>query len=282
MSGISLFFMLTASLLLFNLVAVTERGPAISLAATILAKAEHSDGLDDPQKLTELRTAISRLPGDSIAPLPQLPDVVLTKQEVLQLDAYHIRLRIFEQLFGQIYDQGPDALSKLAALSPTEASQLNQQLIVFGLFTKSVHETLRTLFWVFVALGSLSLAQLVYFSARWGRLASPGVVALQASTVGALVAYFLPSLDRVITQQLPPAPLAALTLSLRQSYLPVFVLGVGLLIVAAIGKLITNIILRHREHQALATKELMTPHEHGDDHVLLRSLPEDDTKPKAP
>ncbi len=54
-AGLLLFFVLSAGLLVFNLVQITAEGPAVEMVSTAMALAFSQKGLDDETEIAEFR-----------------------------------------------------------------------------------------------------------------------------------------------------------------------------------------------------------------------------------
>lgn len=246
-AGIELFFALSAALLLYNLSAITERERAVTISSTVVASLFSRDGLDDEKGLEELKQKAALLPGDSIRPIEQLPWIIISKADLASKSARDLRLDIFSQITGPIYDKGLEGAAQGFTSNAAEQEQFTQQASLLGLLTKQTHETLRVAFVIVLVVAAVALAQLVFFSAGWGRLVSPAVVFLIASPIGAIAGLLLtypPANGDGPLTVLPPVVTSELGSLLSGSYLMVAIAGVSLLFIALIGKIVQKIVRR--------------------------------------
>ncbi|HEY66604.1 MAG TPA: hypothetical protein G4O02_18810 [Caldilineae bacterium] len=162
--------------------------------------------------------------------------VPLKGREVVGLPREEAARRVFRRLGEVFYDEGPEGLARLRL--PDAEGMWGESSGPLGLFNAQSHQAMGLL----VGLGGLVilllLAPVIYFSAGWGRLASPGVCLVVAS---------LPGWPLMAISTLPPqreGPPPAVRLVARASA-PVYELAVGLgftlIIVAILGGLIRRL-----------------------------------------
>ena len=242
-SGILLFFSLSACLLFYNLSNLTVRDTAVKLSASVMASLFSKNGLDDEANAAGLRQQVTQSASETVMPIPQFPTITLTKQQVASLSARDLQLAIFSQITGPIYDQG---LSIAAATFTNDAQQRDsfiQQAAPLGFLTASTHDALQKLFLFSGLISILLLAAVIFYSAGWGRLVSPGVILLLASPLGSLIGLGL----TLMPKNSPSSPITTLPVgiadtlgtSLTHSYLYAAGVGSTLLLIAIIGKIVS-------------------------------------------
>jgi len=246
-AGIGLFTALSAALLLYNLSAISERERAVKISSTVVASLFSRDGLDDEKGLEALKQNAALLPGDSVAPIEQFPFITISKTDLATMSAHDLRLKIFSQITGPIYDKGVEGAAETFTSDPDEQKKFSQQASVLTLLTSQTHRVLRMAFIAAVILAVIELAALIFYSAGWGRLVSPAIVFLLASPVGAVAGLLLshPSADG-------DGPLLALPVVvvrdvgslLSGSYVMVAIAGASLLFIALVGKIVQKIVQR--------------------------------------
>lgn len=239
-----LFFALSAALLFYNLATLTSRDTAVTISANVIANLFSRDGLDDEKGLMEFRQQAAKSPSDKIAPVAQFPGVTVTKQQALTLKARDLRIAIFSQITGPIYDLGVVGAAKQFTNKPADQAAFVRQASVLGILTKQTHNMLVTGFWATAVLSILFIAGLVYFSAGWGRLVSPGVLFVIVSPLGSaagLILSFPPRDGTSLAASLPESVAHTAGQSLGVSYLSIFLIGITLLLAAAIGKIIHHV-----------------------------------------
>lgn len=247
LGGIGFFFALSATLLLFNLSSLTERDKAVNVSATIVASLFSREGLDDEKGLQELRAKAASLPGDTIAPIPQFSFITISKQDLEHLNARDLRIKIFSQLTAPIYDKGLDKAAASFTSNPADQEKFRNDAFALGAFTKTTHDALHAGLIIALIAAILTAAELIYFSAGWGRLVSPGIVLLLASPVGTIFSLFLlhpPTDGTSPVAKIPASVTQTVGDTLAHSYLLAAILGGSLLASALIGKITTNILRR--------------------------------------
>jgi len=248
-AGILLFISLGASLLLFNLWSLTERDRAVNLSAVVVANLLSKNGLNDASGLRQFRTMVSHTKGNTIAPISEFPSVKISKHDALTLDAAQLKIALFSQITGPIYDLGLEAAAKQFTSDPARQQQFIQQASTLGVLTKSTHELLMNLMVASMIISVLLLVAVVYFSAGWGRLASPGFIFLTASPFGSVTGLILllTSTGSGSLQSILPASTAQdIGGLLSRSYALAFVAGIVLLVTAFIGKVISMLVHQSR------------------------------------
>ena len=244
-AGILLFFSLGACLLFYNLATLTERNQAVNLSTSLAASLFSQNSLGSSSGLDELRQLAAQSKTATISPIPELPNLKIPTQDVLTLNPADLRAAILSRISGSIYDLGVEAAAAQLVANPDQRQQFTNQAGSLGLLTKSTHDLFRGL-WLAAALLSLILLGLViYFSAGWGRLLSPGVVLLAVSPIGSLLGLgllYAPSGQTVLQSVIPPSLAPMLGTSLSHSYGYAFVLGIVLVVAAFFGKVVSVVV----------------------------------------
>jgi len=256
-TGIILTFTLSLSLLVFSLVSITAEKPAIDTLTIGLAIAFSQNGLDDETGVAELKQALKLSPDGTIRPIPGLK-VVIREQDITGLTPRQIRLYLFRQIAEPLYKQGPEGLAALAG-DPAMEKKMVEDSGVLGFLTLKTHRTLNSMFLILGAVSLVLFIPLVFFSYRFGRIASPGIVMFISSLPGALIfsgvnlalqnssgnmqqaieggvggmASFIAS------NILPP-----ITQIIARNYLIFLLTGLGLIIVSVLGKFIYWLVRR--------------------------------------
>jgi hypothetical protein len=248
-SGILFFFALGASLLLFNLGSLTERERATTISATVIASLFSKDGLDDEKDIVQFKQNAALIPGEFVTPIPQYPWLQISKADLETKTPRELRIAIFKQLTDPIYDKGLLGAAQQFSADPVSQQQFVKDASLLGAFTKSTHAALERAFvWTAIFAGVM-LVLLVYFSSGWGRLASPAVVLLLVSPLGTVFSLLLlypPTNGDSPFAALPISVAQEIGTSLNQSYMSATLIGVGLLVLAGIGKIVQT-ALRHKK-----------------------------------
>jgi hypothetical protein len=248
--GILLFFALGAALLLFNLSKVTEREFVVETSATVVAGLFSRDGLDSDEGLDDLRKKAEAMPGDTITPIEQFKWLTISKQDIQTLSPRELRVKLFSQITGPIYDKGLEAAAMDFTTSKKDQESFVRDASLLGVVTKDTHETVKRLTWIVGAVALVLMVVMILFSAGWGRLVGPAVVMLLVSVPGALVGLLVKSRPPEGGSPLQSLPLGAaesLGNSLGQSYGTAAVVGFSLLFIALVGKIVQRIFKKRRE-----------------------------------
>lgn len=239
--GILLFFALGVSLLLYNLSTLTERERATTISATVIASMFSKDGLDDPGDIEAFKQHAALIPGDVITPIPQFPTLKVTKADIMTKSPRELRIALFKQLTEPIYDKGLRGAAQEFTTDPAAQAQFQKDATLLGVFTKNTHDSLQRAFVWATLVASVLLIMLIYFSAGWGRLVSPGIVLLLVSPLGTVFSLLLlypPKDGDAPFAALPAGVAQEIGASLNQSYMSVTIIGASLLVIAGVGKVI--------------------------------------------
>ena len=189
--GILLFFALGATLLLYNLSSLTERNKAINISATIVASLFSRNGLDDPSGLDAFRQKIAANPSNQVSPIEEFPWLQVSKHDALTLSPKDLKIDIFSQLTGPIYDKGVKGAATTLTPDPTQQAKFINDVALLGLFTKETHDILQRTFIVTLIVSLICAVAVIYFSAGWGKLVSIGLRCIAVSPVGACASILL-------------------------------------------------------------------------------------------
>lgn len=250
-SGITAAFALGIGLLLLALAGLTSpaRGPEIS--AAIVASLFSPDGLDAPIDTTDLQRKLAASPNGKIAPLEGFPAATITAAD-LKLSPKELRMRMFRQISEPIYTLGVEGAAKQFTADPEAQKKFSDQAFALKFLTRDMHERLKGLGLAALALGVVELLSVAWFSARWGRLANPGLLLAFVAFPGTIAG--LTMLPTMATQNsggggpVPPAVMLYAAAALQEVYPMVLWLGVGMLVVAGIGRIVTAV--RHKAEPA--------------------------------
>jgi hypothetical protein len=245
--GLFLLATLSGGLLLMSLAALTAPGRGVEFATTVIASVFSRDGLDAPIDTTDLRARLAASPSGRIAPLDGFPAATITAAD-LNLSPRELRLKIFRQIAAPIYEKGVEGAAKDFNSDPEKQKTFENDAFALSVFTRQTHD--RLVRWGGIALGASAVLLLgvVYFSFGWGRLANPGLLLLIVALPGAV----LSSAMLGMTGQggafgvIPAAVVPDLVKALRDIHAPVAEMGVVMLVVAAGGKLWTEVSRRRQ------------------------------------
>lgn len=188
-AALLLTFVLGLTLVAFSLVQATAEKPAVDALSMALAVSLSGKGLDDETEIAEMRQRLAASPNGELQPLPGL-NLTVREDDLAGLTGRQARLFFFRKLAVPIYREGGEGMAGLAD-DPEMRAAVSQGVGLLSLFSLETHLLLQRVFSI-LAVVSLALAvPLVYFSYRFGRLASPGCVLVVASLPGAAILAFL-------------------------------------------------------------------------------------------
>lgn len=246
-AGIVAFLVLSICLLLYNLAVLTQRDNAVTISATVVASLFSPKGLDDTSGLKDFREQVVKMPGDMVAPIQQFPSIKISKHDALTLSAADLKIALFSQVTGPIYDLGLPAAARQFTANTADQQKFINQAQLLGLLTKGTHDTVQHLFILALVVSAVFMIIVIFFSTGWGRLVSPGIILLLLSPIGSLAALILlnpPDRSDSLTAAIPGHIGQAVGTSLSHSYIGAMLLGLILIVAALIGKIIT-VILHH-------------------------------------
>lgn len=239
-SGIVLLFLLAAALLATGLVRLTDREPAVKITARLIALAFSPQGLDSPKGINEFRQNAAREPGPVVHPLPS-KEITVPKRDVLKLPPRELRLRIFTPMAEIIYDRGAAGVAKTVSNDPREQQRIEEEARIVNVLTAESRRQVRDVWLVLLGLCAVAAVPLVYFSAGWGRLVSPGLVLLVAG-IPALPLIGLAQIDpRAEGSSVMSEVMPLMAAQLGTGYVIALIAGAGLLAAAGIGKAVRTV-----------------------------------------
>jgi hypothetical protein len=267
--GILLLFLLNITFLLFILVKVTAPERGIDLLTIIIASSFSREGLDQEADLEIMRQKIAESRNGAWQPIPSLK-IFVREEDIADLTPREMHLWFFRQLAEPIYYEGQQGLASLAT-DPAMAKNMEGGIGPFGFLSAETHGKLQKIFY---GLGSISLVLiglLIFFSYRFGRLGSPGLVLFLAALPGLLmfsmlrgwlehgaenlaqstevtyVTVYAQTLNRLAADTLPEIVQMAI-----QTYLSLILLGFTLMVLALIAPLFTWMFVRKRKDKSLS------------------------------
>ncbi len=173
-TGLLLVLVLGLTLLVYNLVDVTNEKPATDTLTMWFALSYSPKGLDDETGIAEMRKRIEASPNKTAQPIPGLR-IFVREQDIAGLAPRQARLFFFRQWAEPLYKEGPQGLAALAD-DPIIKQGILQGAGPFAVLSLATHQALEGLLLVLVIISGVLLVPLIFFSHRFGRLGSPGCV----------------------------------------------------------------------------------------------------------
>lgn len=248
---------------------LTSEGPATKLISYAMAGLTSPQGIDSEEGLKELR-AETLAKGSKTITFGGV-DVTLTVEDVTTLSPRELRLKVFGAFATRFYHQGAEGIARSQGASAESTETLKKDASLISVFGKEVHDQVgMALVWV-ALIDLLLLAGVVFFSHRFGRLVSPGIVLLLVGLPGILFGAIASQNPEVVgaAREQNPADIAAMIGTFisyigplivpyfASVYLFALVSGVGLLLLAGVAKLVYMFIHRKKDMPASTYRDAL-------------------------
>lgn len=245
--GILLFIALHITLLGVNLYRLTAEPIAVPLLSTVIAASFSPEGLDDPKTINDVKRQLAG--RESISPIPGL-NLKITKADIEGKTPREMRIGFFSKLTTPLYREGTAGVAKLAT-DPKLAKDIESGVSFLTIISQKNHNLIGAIVKIAGLVCLLLLAGVIFFSRRFGRLFSPGLIITLVSLPGAIISFLLTvSLrdqfsapvsgqswnDQIIMVWQSIGPDVAAVLS--KTYQSAIVIGLGLMGLALVGRII--------------------------------------------
>lgn len=244
--GLLLVFFLTASLFTSSLAYLTNDKNGPRLAALVIGSVFIRG--NEQQVKNDARAELAKQ-GGVLHPLPSMPSVTITEKD-LSLSATDIKLKVFMPLTEIVYQNGVEGAAAKLAKTPEEKQKFVNDASMLKFFTLSTNRMLNKFSTVTILVSAFLLLGVIYFSARWGRLANPGLLLIMVSLPGSLfglIASHPPknAANGTALGFLPPDISQQIGSAFSHSYAKITITGLVLLLVAAVGRLVTALTKKY-------------------------------------
>lgn len=245
---------------------LTAKEPATEIVAYSLAGLTSPNGIDDTEGLEEIKARVAETGSETIT--FGGVDITFTAEDVNSLSPRELRLKVFKTFADNFYDRGIEGFAQNSDLSGDALEEAEQDTFLLNSFNAETHSKIgKALVWL-ITISLVLTVTLVFFSWRFGRLASPGLVFLLVGAPGLLFAAIAGQNPEVTgaarsEEALGYTEAASSFVSylaplivphFANVYLWVFRLGILLLVVAGIVKIIYT--LRNRYANGAAAQPL--------------------------
>lgn len=216
---------------------LTEEEPATGIFTGIVATFAMEGS--EPEDFAEIQAQAAANPDDDFT----IGDITLPVKgrEVAGLSYDEAVDLVIGRIAETLYAEGPDAVEQYFADSSDPDSEDEFDLGPFGILTRDTHDSVRPFVIVFTVIALVLSALLVFFSRRFGRLGSPGVVLAVGTAPFALLWFAIKEGTKVTDGEGVGSALAqALSPTAGEAdgdFLRLFVLGLVLIFAAMIGHL---------------------------------------------
>ncbi len=161
---------------------LTARGPATEIIAYTMAGFTSPGGLDSEDGLGDIRARVAAKGSETIT--IGGVDVTFTAKDMETLSPRELRLKVFRTYANSFYTQGVKELAASQGLDQAAIDKAENDAFLLKGFNTEAHERVgKILTWMIVA-DLFLIALLAFFSWRFGRLASPGLVLFLAGLPG--------------------------------------------------------------------------------------------------
>lgn len=235
----------------------TSREIAVDLMTNLVTLGIEQNGNVDQKAVDDLKRKVAESPTKSIQPIEGFP-VTITEQD-LQLPPDQLVDKIFRQVTEPLYDKGARKLAEEQTSDKTQQDKFVNDASAFTLLSKEGHAAIGK--WVVISgiFVLLVMGGAVWFSHGWGRLVTPGLVIMIVSLPGLIVFSGLSAWSKAPAEPASEAEnylqlassakgaFASVATGGQQVYRTVVLVGLGLLVAALIGKIITKIVMHARQ-----------------------------------
>jgi hypothetical protein len=191
--GLVFMFLFGLSLFTWGLYQITNPKSGIDIMTKMITLAFSRDGIDSTKDIDEVKAKLAASPTKTVQPNPAL-NVTLTEEDIAGKTPREIRYLIFSQVATPIYYNGKGAEE---VLNTSEArANFKKDTFLLRLFSESSHKAIRIAMITLSLLSAVFLGMVVFFSARFGRIANPGFVIFASSWFWALFFVFLTSVSK--------------------------------------------------------------------------------------
>ncbi len=258
--GILFFVALSACVTAYTAARLTDRNDGPRVVAFVIGTVAIQDTGDKDIK-QQIQQQLDR-GKTSFQPVEGFPAVAISKAD-LDLSTTDLKQKLFDAIGKTIYEDGLDGAAQKLFKNPKERDQFVEQASFLKIIGKDTHDNFVRLQTMLTVVVIVLLALLVYFSAGWGRLVSPGIIFVLVGLPGTVLAGTALS-GKGGDTSLSTLLAGRLSAALNSGYGVLFKIGIALLVVALLGKIVT-LILHRRTRQRLPSEK--TPDE-------LPSVPE--------
>lgn len=250
---------------------LTAKGPATDLIAYTFAGMTSPQGIDSSEGLGEIKARVLQNGSETVS-LAGI-DIVFTAEDFNTLSPRELRLKVFRAFADRFYDQGAKGFAKSQGFDAATAEKFENDASLTGLFSSAAHKKVGTILLWMVLADLLLIAAVAFFSRRFGRLVSPGLVLLLVGLPGIIFAAISSQNPEVVgtaRSETASDQFAALGLfanyvaplvvpHFASVYLFALVSGGGLLVAAGLGRIVYGVVHKHsikaEEHKPEAAKD---------------------------
>lgn len=237
LTGLACLACIALASIVYSVGKLTEQEPATGIFTGVVATFAKEGG--EAEDFAEIQAQAAANPdedftiGDITLPVKGSEIADLSYDEAIDL--------VIGRIADILYTEGPDAVEQYFADPSEPDSEDEFNLGPFGLLTQDTHDSVRPYFIAFTLVALLSAAFLVFFSRRFGRLGSAGVVLAVGTAPFALLWFAIKQgtkdadgggVSGALAQALSPT-----AGSVAGDFLRLFILGLVLILAATLGHL---------------------------------------------
>lgn len=163
---------------------LTAKETATELIAYTMAGLTSPKGIDNADGLDEIKAKVKKKGSETIK-LAGI-EIVFTAKDLETLSPRELRLKVFRTFAERFYDQGARGIAEGQGLDKKAVDKAVKDATMISLFGQEAHKRVGTLVVWLVLIDVLLLAAVVFFSHRFGRLVTPGVVMVLVGLPGLL------------------------------------------------------------------------------------------------
>jgi hypothetical protein len=251
--------LLAVTLPVISLYRLTCKEPATKIMTYTFAGMTSPDGIDSESGLDEIKQRVLQNGSETIT--TSGIKVTFTANDVNTLSPRELRLKAFGDFASRFYDQGAKGFAKSQGFDEAAASKFEKDSAAISVLTLSTHKFVGNIMIVIVIFDLLLAAGVVFFSHRFGRLVSLGTVLLLVGLPGVLLSIISSSHSTVAGTARTEVVSSGMDMIgnlisyisplvvpyFASTYLASLFSGVGILLIATIGRIVYTIVQKYRK-----------------------------------
>jgi hypothetical protein len=250
--GIMLVAVMSFTILIYNIVKLTEPDMGVEIMTTFMAVAFSPNGLDDQTEIDEMRKRLNKENEAVQQPIEGLK-IYLTKNEIDNLSPRELRLYIFKQIATPLYNEGLDGIDDLADNDEVK-EQIKSSLGYIAIINHTNHLRLKSIFNSAAIISVILLIPFIYFSFGIGRISNIGSLLLNIGLPGIVSIYIVNNIIEKqvnlisvddngvsLVQQLGQTILPSMLAIFYNTYMVIFIVGSVLILFSLLLRLTLRI-----------------------------------------
>lgn len=258
-SALVLIVLLTITLPVIVAYQLTAKESATKLISYTLAGMTSPNGIDSSDGLEEVKQRIA-INGSETIKIAGV-SVTFTAEDVNTLSPRELRLKVFSAFSNDFYDLGAKGFAEKQGYSGAEVDKFEKDASIFSIFTLKTHNLIGTALAIIILVDLVVAAGLLFFSFRFGKFISLGLVLMLVGLPGLLFMAIAKNNSEVIGAARTEAATSISDMIggfvsfisplivpyFANTYVIVLLSGLGLLLVAALGRIAYKLFFKGKK-----------------------------------